>query len=150
MNEIRAIADQCNKTDFDTLFKDNKLAIANVFRITCRITWTLPDMTDIIAAKSLRNRGFYVISLLQEGLVGVLKDLILWTIRATRAMEAVEGPNYLFLSQDIQEALKFCFKVIKIFIDGTFMGFGNLQNFLVPFKTDLGDEILGQRPVELE
>lgn len=65
-------------------------------------------------------------------------------------MDAIEGPSYLFLSQDIQEALKFCFKVIKIFLEGTFMGFGNLQNFLVPFKTDLGDEILGQRPVELE
>lgn len=150
MNEIRELAHQCNRTDFSTLYRDGKLAIRNVFTISCRITWTLPYLTNTISAKSQRHRGYYIIALLKEGLVEVMKDLILWAVRATKAMEETEGPNYLFISQDIQEVLKFCFKVLKVLIEGTFLGFGNLQNFLVPFKTNLDAEILGQRPVELE
>jgi hypothetical protein len=65
-------------------------------------------------------------------------------------MDAIEGDNYILISQDIMEARKFCFNVIKILLDGAFMGFGNLQNFLVPFKTNLNQEILGQRAVEIE
>lgn len=51
----------CNKTDFNQLFTEGKLAIAKVFKITCRITWTLPDIADIISGKNLRNKGFYII-----------------------------------------------------------------------------------------
>jgi len=140
----------CSKTDFDDLFRNGKLAIAEVFKITCRITWTLPDITEIISGKNLRNKGFYIISILKEGLIKILRDLILWTIRATKAMDAIEGDNYILISQDIWEARKFCINVIKILLDGAFMGFGNLQNFLVPFKTNLSQEILGQRAVEIE
>ena len=65
-------------------------------------------------------------------------------------MDATQGDNHILINQDIMEARKFCFNVIKILLDGAFMGFGNLQNFLVPFKTNLDQEILGQRAVELE
>ena len=50
--------------------------------IAGRVTWTLPETTEIIAAKSLRNRGYFVTNLLELGIVEQLKILILWAIRS--------------------------------------------------------------------
>lgn len=46
--------------------------------------------------------------------------------------------------------LKSVLKVIKPLVEGNFMGMGNLQNFLVPFKSDLTQELLGAKAVESE
>ena len=136
--ELKAIAELCHQVPLNDLFKDFKKCISTVVMVAGRVTWTLPDITDILNSKSLRNRGYYIISLLQYGLIDVLKDLMLWAIRATRAMDKIEGPKHIFVSQDIQDVLKSVLKVIKPLIEGNYMSMGNLQNFLVPFKTDLG------------
>jgi hypothetical protein len=85
--ELKAIAELCHKVPLSDLFKDFKKCISTVVMVAGRVTWTLPDITDILNSKSLRNRGYYIISLLQYGLIDVLKDLMLWAIRATRAMD---------------------------------------------------------------
>jgi len=59
----------CSETDFDDLFRNGKLQIMKVFKITCRITWTLPEISEIISGKNTRNKGFYIISILKEGLI---------------------------------------------------------------------------------
>lgn len=66
--------------------------------IAGRVTWTLPETIDIIIAKSLRNRGFFIVNLLNLGIVDELKVLILWAIRSLKTIEKREGQKYLFLS----------------------------------------------------
>jgi hypothetical protein len=46
--------------------------------------------------------------------------------------------------------LRQTFKLIKAFIDGTFMSLGNLQNMLVPFKQNPSEELTGVKAIEAE
>lgn len=72
---------------------------------------------------------------------------MLWSVRATKALDALAEPKYIFISQDIQDVFKTCLKVLVPLLQGSFMGMGNMQNFLVPFKSDLSQEILGSAMV---
>lgn len=40
--------------------------------------------------------------------------------------------------------------MIKAFLDGTYMTLGNLQNMLVPFRSEFTHEISGAKAIEIE
>jgi hypothetical protein len=114
--------------------------MSKIVMIAGRVTWTLPDITELLMGKSMRNFGWYIIALLSGGpngrIVDLLKELMLWSVRATKALDALAEPKYIFISQDIQDVFKTCLKVLVPLLQGSFMGMGNMQNFLVPFKSD--------------
>lgn len=72
INEIKNILEICSSFDPKKLLSEGKIDISHVLMVAGRVTWTLPDIIDIVSAKSLRGRGPFIITLLKEGIIELL------------------------------------------------------------------------------